>query len=84
MDGISTASLLRERFDIPSIFLSGASSAALLARARSVQPPGFIHKPFMPDDIERAVSAAFESGATAGFDDGNQSDRAGNPSDRER
>lgn len=33
MDGISTACLLRQRFDTPSIFLSGASDAALLARA---------------------------------------------------
>ena len=59
MDGISTALHLRERFNIPTIFLSGTSDAVLLERAQAAQCLGFIQKPFMPDDIERAVKAAF-------------------------
>ena len=58
MDGVNTAYLLRRQFDIPSIFLSGASNTALLARARMVQAPAFIEKPFTLDDVERAIKAA--------------------------
>lgn len=58
MDGIQTVETLRDRFGIPSIFLSGTIDGAVLARARTVNPLGFIQKPFMPREVELAMAAA--------------------------
>jgi DNA-binding NarL/FixJ family response regulator len=81
MDGIRTACLLRQRFDIPSIFVSGTSNAALLARARVARPPGFIQKPFMPDEIERALDTAFARRTGKPLDDMRPGGTAGGKSD---
>lgn len=83
MDGIRTACLLLQKFDIRSIFLSGTSNAALLARARLAQPPGFIQKPFMPDEIERAVRAAFARRLDGAMGDTEPTGTIAGKSDRE-
>lgn len=62
MDGIETACELRARFGISSIFLSGASNAAVLERANAAGGAGFVQKPFLANEIERAVDQAFENG----------------------
>lgn len=61
MDGIQTVETLRDRFGIPSIFLSGTIDGAVLARARTVNPLGFIQKPFMPREVELAMAAAMKN-----------------------
>ena len=60
MDGIEVAQLLRERFDVPSIFLSGIRDDQTIERARAAGPLGFLQKPFLPsqvfDMIDRALT----------------------------
>jgi len=60
MDGIEVAQLLRERFDVPTIFLSGIRDDRTIERARAAGPLGFLQKPFLPsqvfDMIDRALT----------------------------
>ena len=44
MDGIELARLLRERFGVPSIFLSGIRDDGTIERARASNPLGFLPK----------------------------------------
>src|SRR5258708_37830134 len=51
IDGIELACLLRQKFGVPSIFLSGLIDAATTERARAAQPLGFLPKPFRPSQV---------------------------------
>lgn len=61
MDGVEIARLLRERFAVPTIFLSGMTDAATLERARSAQPLGFLRKPFRPSQVFNAIERALKA-----------------------
>jgi two-component system, response regulator PdtaR len=58
MDGVELACLLRERFDLPAIFLSGRLDAGTIERARVAQPLGFLAKPFLPSQMFNAIERA--------------------------
>ncbi len=58
IDGIELACLLRQRFDLPAIFLSGLVDAATIERARAAQPLGFLPKPFLPSQVFNAIERA--------------------------
>src|SRR4051812_44018375 len=60
MDGIEVARLLRERHKVPSIFLSGLQDPETMARARSIEPLGFLPKPFRPSQVYNALEKALE------------------------
>ena len=45
VDGIVTAKVIRERFDIPHFFMSGNTDSKTHERAISTNPVGFIIKP---------------------------------------
>lgn len=45
VDGIDTAKVIRERFDIPYLFMSGNTDTKTHERAISTNPIGFITKP---------------------------------------
>ena len=60
MDGIEVARLLRERHDVPSIFLSGLHDPATMERARGSEPLGFLPKPFRPSQVFNALEKALE------------------------
>ena len=45
VDGIDTAKVIRERFDIPYLFMSGNTDTKTHERAISTDPIGFITKP---------------------------------------
>ncbi len=65
MDGIELAGELLRRFNVRSIFLSGAFNAETLARARGVDPLGFIAKPFRPSQVFNALQLALGDRASA-------------------
>ncbi len=44
-DGIETAEIINEKYQIPIIFLTGNSDKSTLARANKTNPIGFINKP---------------------------------------
>lgn len=58
-DGIETARVLRERFSVGSIFMSGASDPELLKRAGTVHPHGFLQKPYDADQLKNALDRVF-------------------------
>lgn len=55
MDGIATASYIRENLDIPVIFLTAYGDDNTLERAKITQPFGYIVKPFTSKDLRIAI-----------------------------
>lgn len=58
MDGIETAFELRERFNIPVIYLTAHSDDETLARAKMAEPLGYVVKPFHPNDLQASIQVA--------------------------
>jgi two-component system, response regulator PdtaR len=58
MDGIEVAQLLRGRFDVQSIFLSGICDPDTMERAQRIKPLGFLEKPFRPSQVFNALQRA--------------------------
>ena len=58
LDGIELACRLREKFDLPAIFLSGLGDAETSERAQTAQPLGFLPKPFLPSQVFNAIERA--------------------------
>jgi len=46
MDGIQAAEIIRQRFDIPIVYITASSDDATLSRAKVTEPFGYILKPF--------------------------------------
>ena len=57
-DGVEAGQEIRERFDIPIIFLTAYCDTATIERAKVSEPVGYILKPFE----ERALKTAIELG----------------------
>src|SRR5688572_9651243 len=47
-DGIAAAAALRERFDTPIVYLTAHADNRTLARAKSIDPYGYLIKPVKP------------------------------------
>jgi PAS domain S-box-containing protein len=45
MDGIDTAQVVRERFNLPVVYLTGGADGATLERAKATEPLGYLLKP---------------------------------------
>jgi len=58
MDGIEVAQLMRSRFDVQSIFLSGICDPETMERAKNAGPLGFLEKPFRPSQVFNALQRA--------------------------
>ena len=57
-DGIETASILRERFDVPIVYLTAFADEATLERAKATEPFGYLMKPVRNSDLRSAVEIA--------------------------
>ncbi len=57
-DGIATADILRQRFDVPVVFLTAHSDEATLARAMGTSPAGYLVKPLKGTELRTAVEVA--------------------------
>jgi CheY-like chemotaxis protein len=55
MDGIEAAKIIREKLNIPIIFLTGYSDDNILERIRTIQSAQFILKPFTNEDLRIAL-----------------------------
>jgi DNA-binding NarL/FixJ family response regulator len=55
MDGIETAKIIKEKFNIPIIFLTASSDEKTLNRVIPFQPAQYILKPFNDDDLRIAL-----------------------------
>jgi PAS domain S-box-containing protein len=57
-DGIATASLLRDRFRVPVIFLTAYADEQTVARAALSEPYGYLVKPFTSREVRSAIEIA--------------------------
>ncbi len=57
-DGIEVAQQIRNKYDIPIIYLTGSQNDNLLERAETTAPYGYINKPFDNTEIENAIQLA--------------------------
>ncbi len=55
LDGVETAKLVKERFDVPVILLTALDTQETLERAKFAQPFAFIVKPFDERELRNAV-----------------------------
>ena len=55
MDGISAAEEIRNRFEIPVVFLTALGDDETLERAKATGPFGYVLKPFVPSDLRLAI-----------------------------
>src|SRR5579864_8599722 len=58
MDGTATARVLRERFNIPVVYLTAHADNATLARAKLAEPLGYITKPFQEAELHASIEIA--------------------------
>ncbi|MFK7937541.1 MAG: response regulator [Saprospiraceae bacterium] len=55
LDGISVASLIQEKYQIPIIFLTSNTDSLTFDRARKVNPAAFLSKPLRQKDLQHAI-----------------------------
>jgi len=60
LDGIQTADLIRARFDIPVLFLTGYTDETLFERARITAPFAYLTKPCDERDLKHAIEVALD------------------------
>jgi len=58
-DGIETAQLLRDRFDVAMIYLTALADEITLGRAKLTSPDSYLLKPLRDDELKAAVEIAF-------------------------
>jgi DNA-binding response OmpR family regulator len=56
-NGVDTARVLRQRWDIPSLFVSGNIDEKMQALALEWGPAGFVGKPFSQREVLKALAA---------------------------
>lgn len=65
LDGIQTAALLRERFDVPIVYLTAHADRAIVDQAKLTEPHGYLIKPVREDELRTAITIAVYQGQTA-------------------
>jgi AmiR/NasT family two-component response regulator len=58
MNGITAASIIRERYGVPVIYLTGQSDDATITRALESEPFGYIIKPFEERTLKATIGMA--------------------------
>lgn len=58
MDGVEAAKEIRERFDVPVVYLTAYSDSKILERAKKTEPFGYIVKPFDEKDLHSSIEVA--------------------------
>jgi DNA-binding LytR/AlgR family response regulator len=60
-DGIEVAKEIREKYDLPFIFITSHSDPQTVQRAVAIQPNGYLVKPFEQQDIYTAIELAIHN-----------------------
>ena len=58
MDGITTATQIRSRFDVPLVYLTAYADNKTLQRAKLTEPFGYLIKPFEERELQTAIEMA--------------------------
>ncbi len=61
MDGIATARAIRQKHDIPVIFLTAYSNENRMAEARQISPYGYVIKPFVEPELLSTIRKVIDS-----------------------
>lgn len=64
IDGIEAARRIRAELDVPIIFITGYLDGKMRMRADSVNPAGYITKPFIVEDLEQLLARTLGHSAT--------------------
>ncbi len=59
-DGIETAKIIRDRYQIPVVFVTSYSDKKTIERATDTMPLGYINKPLRDKDLKTTVALALE------------------------
>lgn len=59
IDGIDVAGIIRERYDIPVVFITAHSEVDTLQRAKITEPFAYLIKPYREKDLKVAIEIAF-------------------------
>lgn len=59
-DGITTAEIINQKYNIPVVFLTAYADSDTFNRAKATQPFGYITKPFQQQDIQIAIEIALQ------------------------
>lgn len=66
MDGVETATVLKSELGIPCVFITAYSSPSFLARAKVVEPLGYLLKPFTERELQTVLEmATYRAGSEA-------------------
>ncbi|SFV50112.1 Chemotaxis regulator-transmits chemoreceptor signals to flagelllar motor components CheY [hydrothermal vent metagenome] len=57
-DGIKLASHIKEKYDIPFIYLTSYSDDSIIQKAKQTEPYGYIVKPFNPESLHATIQIA--------------------------
>ncbi len=60
MDGIELAQRLRIMYDVPVVLIAARSDPAPLERVESVEPYGYVFRPFSEHDLRMAIDVALQ------------------------
>src|SRR5688572_21822912 len=58
LDGIATAEILKQRFDVPIVYLTAHADEATVERAKKTEPFGYLMKPINPPELRGAIEIA--------------------------
>jgi PAS domain S-box-containing protein len=58
IDGVDAARTIRQRFDIPAVYLTAHADAETLSRAKLAEPLGYIIKPFQEPEMQATIEMA--------------------------
>ncbi len=60
-DGIDLVRVIKEKYDIPAIFLTSHADKATVEKAKQVKPEGYLLKPFKREDLYTSIEIAFSN-----------------------
>jgi PAS domain S-box-containing protein len=58
MDGIAAAQAIRERFDVPIVYLTAHADGETVERAKLTEPQGYLVKPFGEEEVRTTIEIA--------------------------
>lgn len=58
LDGIQTTARIRQKWDVPVVYLSAHSDEATISRAKETAPHGYLLKPFNERDLRTTIEVA--------------------------
>ena len=58
MDGIEAAARIRDRFNIPVVYVTGYADEDVLERAKVTEPFGYVLKPFEDRELNSTIEIA--------------------------